>query len=513
MAHRRIILVVRDGWGYSEEKEGNAAYLADTPNDDRYMREYPWTTLKCTGNAVGIPEGTQGSSEPGHLTMGAGRVIWQPLEEINRAIEDVTFYEKKEFKDTIKYLRKTGGRLHLGGLLSDQGIHGTTEHLYALLEMARRNGLNDVFIHCFLDGRDVPEKSAKGFFTELNEVINAKGVGKVSSIVGRYYAMDRDNNWGRTEVAYELLTQGKGRYETDPFDALDHQYEDKPDLTDYYVEPITLTENGEPIATVNDGDAFILWNFRSDRARQITYALTQPNFKDFERRLLDIHYVCMSVYDRNLDLPVVFPQAQVTDNLGLTLSRKGLKQLRIAETEKYAHVTFFFNSQIEEPYLREERIMVPSPKVSSYAEMPEMSASAITDALIPKIEEEKYDFILVNYANGDLVGHSADLEAGIKAATEVDRCLGQVVDAGLIRGYTIIVTGDHGNIETMFYSDGSVNPSHGLNPVPFLLISDESDIRSVKLRENEGLSSVSPTILELMGVEKPKVMSSPSLIS
>ena len=513
MAHRRIILVVRDGWGYSEEKEGNAAYLADTPNDDRYMREYPWTTLKCTGNSVGIPEGTQGSSEPGHLTMGAGRVIWQPLEEINRAIEDVSFYEKKEFKDTIKYLRKTGGRLHLGGLLSDQGIHGTTEHLYALLEMARRNGLNDVFIHCFLDGRDVPEKSAKGFFTELNEVINAKGVGKIASIVGRYYAMDRDTNWGRTEVAYELLTQGKGRYETDPFDALDHQYEDKPDLTDYYVEPITLTENGKPIATVNDGDAFILWNFRSDRARQITYALTQPNFKDFERRLLDIHYVCMSVYDRNLDLPVVFPQAQVADNLGLTLSRKGLKQLRIAETEKYAHVTFFFNSQIEEPYPGEERIMVPSPKVSSYAEMPEMSASAITDALIPEIEEEKYDFILVNYANGDLVGHSADLEAGIKAATEVDRCLGQVVDAGLIRGYTIIVTGDHGNIETMFYSDGSVNPSHGLNPVPFLLISDESDIRSVKLRENEGLSSVSPTILELMGVEKPKVMSSPSLIS
>lgn len=513
MAHRRIILVVRDGWGYSEEKEGNAAYLADTPNDDRYMREYPWTTLKCIGNSVGIPEGTQGSSEPGHLTMGAGRVIWQPLEEINRAIEDVSFYEKKEFKDTIKYLRKTGGRLHLGGLLSDQGIHGTTEHLFALLEMARRNGLNDVFIHCFLDGRDVPEKSAKGFFTELNEVINAKGVGKIASIVGRYYAMDRDTNWGRTEVAYELLTQGKGRYETDPFDALDHHYEDKPDLTDYYVEPITLTENGEPIATVNDGDAFILWNFRSDRARQITYALTQPNFKDFERRLLDIHYVCMSVYDQNLDLPVVFPQAQVADNLGLTLSRKGLKQLRIAETEKYAHVTFFFNSQIQEPYPGEERIMVPSPKVSSYAEMPEMSASAITDALIPEIEEEKYDFILVNYANGDLVGHSADLEAGIKAATEVDRCLGQVVDAGLIRGYTIIVTGDHGNIETMFYPDGSVNPSHGLNPVPFLLISDESDIRSVKLRENEGLSSVSPTILELMGVEKPKVMSSPSLIS
>jgi len=369
-----------------------------------------------------------------------------------------------------------------------------------------------VFIHCFLDGRDVPERSAKGFLTGLNLVIKEKGVGKIASIVGRYYAMDRDTNWGRTEVAYDLLTKGKGRYEADPLDALDHQYEEKPDLTDYYIEPITLTENGEPIATVKDGDAFILWNFRSDRARQITYAMTQPDFKGFKRVHLDIHYVCMSVYDRNLDLSVVFPQAHVTDNLGVTLSRKGLRQLRIAETEKYAHVTFFFNSQVEEPYPGEERIMVPSPKVSSYAEMPEMSAQAITDALVREIEGENFDFILVNYANGDLVGHSADLEAGIKAVTVVDRCLGRVVDSGLSHGYTILVTGDHGNVEAMFYPDGSVNPSHGLNRVPFILISDKSDLNSVKLRENEGLSSVSPTILDLMGVEKPKVMTSQSLI-
>ena len=513
MAHRRVILVVRDGWGYSEAKEGNAAYLADTPNDDRYMKEYPWTTLKCTGNAVGVPEGTQGGSEPGHLTMGAGRVVWQPLEEIMRAIEDGSFYEKKEFKETIEYLKETGGSLHLGGLLSDQGIHGTTEHLYALLELARRNGIKDVFIHCFLDGRDVPERSAKRFFTELNEVIKEKGVGKITSIIGRYYAMDRDTNWGRTEVAYELLTQGKGRPETDPFDALDHQYGENPSLTDYYIEPITLTENGEPIPTLQDGDTFILWNFRSDRSRQITYALTQADFTGFERRRLDIRYVCISVYDKNLDLPVVFPQTHVTDNLGVTLSRQGLRQLRIAETEKYAHVTFFFNSQIEEPYPGEERIMVPSPKVSSYSEIPEMSAPAVTDALIPEIEGGKYDFVLVNYANGDLVGHSADIEAGIKAATVVDRCLGRVVDSGLRHGYIILVTGDHGNIEEMFYPDGSVNPSHGQNPVPFILISDKSDLSSVVLRENEGLSSVSPTILELMGVKKPKVMSSPSLIS
>jgi 2,3-bisphosphoglycerate-independent phosphoglycerate mutase len=513
MAHRRVILVVRDGWGYSEKKEGNAAYLADTPNNDRYMRKYPWTTLKCTGNAVGVPKGTQGGSEPGHLAMGAGRVVWQPFEVINRAIDDGSFFEKKEFMDTIEYLSETGGRLHLGGLLSDQGIHGTIKHLYAILELARRNGLNDVFIHCFLDGRDVPERSAKRFLSELYEVIKEKGVGKIASIVGRYYAMDRDTNWGRTEVAYDLLTQGKGRYETDPFDALDHQYEGKPGLTDYYVDPITLTENGKPIAIVKDGDAFILWNYRSDRARQITYALTRPDFTAFERGLLDVHYVCMSVYDQNLELPVVFPQAYVSDNLGITLSMNGLRQLRVAETEKYAHVTFFFNSQIEEPYLGEERILVPSPKVPSYAEMPDMSASSLTDALVREIEGENYDFILVNYANGDLVGHSADLEAGIIAATVVDRCLGRVVDTGLRHGYVILVTGDHGNIEEMLYPDGSVNPSHGLNLVPFILISDKSDLCSLKLRENEGLSSVSPTILEIMGVEKPKVMSSPSLIS
>ena len=512
MTHQRVILVVRDGWGYSEETEGNAVYLADTPNNDRYMRKHPWTTLKCTGNAVGVPEGTQGGSEPGHLTMGAGRVVWQPLEEINRAIGDESFYDKKEFKDIVEYLRETGGRLHLGGLLSDQGIHGTTEHLHALLELSRRNGLDNVFIHCFLDGRDVPERSAKIFITELHEAIKEIGVGKIASIVGRYYAMDRDTNWDRTEVAYKLLTKGKGRCETDPFVALAHQYEENPDLTDYYVEPIILTENGDPIATIRDGDAFVLWNFRSDRARQITYALTQLDFTGFERRLLDIRFVCMSVYDQNLDLPVAFPQAQVNENLGITLSRNGLRQLRIAETEKYAQVTFFFNSQIEEPDPGEDRIMVPSPKVPSYAEKPEMSAHAITDALVPEIEGEKYDFILVNYANGDLVGHSADLEAGIKAATVIDRCLGRVVETGLNHGYVILVTGDHGNVEAMFYPDGSVNPSHGLNPVPFIIISNKSDYKSVKLRENEGLSSVSPTILDILGVEKPIKMSSPSLI-
>jgi 2,3-bisphosphoglycerate-independent phosphoglycerate mutase len=326
--------------------------------------------------------------------------------------------------------------------------------------------------------------------------------------------MDRDTNWDRIEVAYNLLTLGEGALESDPFDALNKQYVADPDLSDYYVKPIAIMDDGEPVATVMDGDAFILWNFRSDRARQITYALTQQSFEGFEsRHIPNIHYVCMSVYDQNLDLPVAFPQAQVEDNLGVTLSRAGLRQLRIAETEKYAHVTFFFNSQIEEPCPGEDRILVPSPKVPSYEDKPEMSAREINEKLLPEIAKEEYDFILVNYANGDLVGHSANLDAGIKAAEVVDECLGKVVDEGLRHGYTVLVTGDHGNVESMFYPDGAVNPSHGFNVVPFIVISDKTCLLEVKLRENEGLSSISPTVLELLGVIKPINMASFSLFS
>jgi 2,3-bisphosphoglycerate-independent phosphoglycerate mutase len=326
--------------------------------------------------------------------------------------------------------------------------------------------------------------------------------------------MDRDTNWERTQKAYDLLTRGVGIKESIPFEALEHQYKADPDITDYYIEPIVLTrEDGSPVATVDDGDAFIFWNFRSDRARQITYALTQPGFSHFKRiKFPDIHFVCMSVYDQGLDLPVVFPQNSVTNNLGVTLSTHGLRQLRIAETEKYAHVTFFFNSQIETPYPGEDRILVPSPKVPSYEDQPEMSAYEITERLVPEINKQFYDFILVNYANGDLVGHSANLDAGIEAATVVDECLGRVVEAGLDSSYVIMVTGDHGNIETMFYPDGSPNPSHGVNPVPFILISNESMLRAVNLREGEGLSSIAPTILKLIGVEKPPEMTSEPLL-
>jgi 2,3-bisphosphoglycerate-independent phosphoglycerate mutase len=513
MVRRRVILVVRDGWGYSEEDKGNAVRQAHTPNDDRYMREYPWTLLKCTGNAVGLPEGAQGGSEPGHLTMGAGRIVWQPYEGINQSIMNGSFYSNPALLGAIENCRKNDGSLHLMGLLSDQGIHGAINHLYALLELAARQGLDRVYVHCFLDGRDVPERSAETFIRETLRQIAGKGVGRIASIVGRYYAMDRDTNWGRTERAYDLLTLGVGQEETDPVQAVRHAYA-RGAATDYYVEPMVLTDGGKPIALIGDGDSVVFWNFRSDRARQITYALTQPDFKGFERKTFPrIHFVCMSGYDKHLALPVAFPQLPVTNNLGQVLGRNQLRQLRIAETEKYAHVTFFFNSQVEDPNPGEDRILVPSPKVPSYEEKPEMSAPEINVKLLPEIVSGKYDFILVNYANGDLVGHSANMAAGIRACETVDRCVGEVVENGLAARYTVLITGDHGNIETMLYPNGEPNPSHGFNPVPFILVSGEPELKRIKLSGGLGLSSIAPTILLLMGIEKPHEMTAKPIIA
>jgi len=508
MVTRRVILIVRDGWGYSEETKGNAIRLANVPNDTRYMREYPWTLLKCTGNSVGLPEGTQGGSEPGHLTMGAGRIIWQPFEEINQAIYNGSFYYNSALISAVKNCKEKGSALHLMGLLSDQGIHGSTFHLYSLLELAKSNKIEKVYIHCFLDGRDVPERSAKNFIEETLRQIKEKGVGRIASMIGRYYAMDRDTNWDRTLKAYDLLTQGEGWRDENPRDAIENAYK-RGDPTDYYVQPIVIVDDEKPVAEIEDEDSVVFWNFRSDRARQITYALTQNCFDSFARKKFPrVHFICMSGYDNHLTLPVAFPQHTVKNNLAQVLAASGLKQLRIAETEKYAHVTFFFNSQIEDPVPGEDRILIPSLKVASYEEKPEMRATEITEKLVPEIMTGVYDFLLVNYANGDLVGHSANLKAGVKACEVVDECVGRVVEAGLTKGYSILVTGDHGNIETMFYPNGDPNPSHGTNPVPFILINPEKR----KLKEGLGLSSVAPTILTLMGISNPSEMTEESLI-
>lgn len=510
---RKVILVIRDGWGHSEAGNGNAVTAADTPNNDRYMKDYPWTLLGASGNAVGLPEGTQGGSEPGHITIGAGAVIWQPLEDINRKILDGSFFNNDALLCAMENCREHNSKLHLMGLFSDQGVHGTLAHLYTLLELAKRNNIESVFVHCFLDGRDVPERSAKKFLEETLEKMKEIGVGRIASLVGRYYAMDRDTNWDRTQKAYDLLTLGEGVKEKDPLVAMDNYYGRSAE-SDYYAEPIVLVDGGDkPVAMIDDDDSVIFWNFRSDRTRQMTYALTQDDFDEFKRRKYPrVTFICMSEYDKSLTLPVAFPQLNVEKNLGKILSKNNLKQLRIAETEKYAHVTFFFNSQVEQPEPGEDRIMVPSPKVPSYAEKPEMSAYEVTEKLLLQIESQTYDFIAVNFANGDLVGHSANLEAGIKACEAVDECLGSVVKAGLNKDYVVLVTGDHGNVEVMFYPNGQPCPAHGTNPVPFILMSNDEELRRVKLRRGGGLSDIAPTILELMGIDKPEEMTGKSLI-
>ncbi|MBS3097817.1 2,3-bisphosphoglycerate-independent phosphoglycerate mutase [Candidatus Woesearchaeota archaeon] len=520
---KKVILIIRDGWGYSKHIKGNAVRNAKIPNNDFYEKHYPWTILKCSGNAVGLPEGTQGGSEPGHLTIGAGRVVLQPYELINKHIGDGTFYKNKAFLKAIKNCKKHNSHLHLMGLFSDQGVHGTTEHLYHLLKLAKKHNLKDVFVHCFLDGRDVPEKSADVFILDFLHRSKQIGVGKIGSMVGRYYAMDRDNNWDRTKMAYKLLVEGVGFKEKDPIKALKHAYkrgeESKNegragDTTDYYVRPIIIVNDDyHHFSEIKDNDSVIFWNFRSDRTRQLTAALTQKKFDKIHRgHRPKTFFVCMSEYDKNFKLPVAFPQQKVSNNLGEVIAKHNLKQLRIAETEKYAHVTFFLNSQIEKPNNGEDRLMVHSPKVPSYDLKPEMNAFGITEKLLPEIEKNKYGLIVVNFANGDLVGHSGNLKAGIKACEAVDNCVGKIVDSGLKKGYVSLITGDHGNVEIMFYPNGEVCPAHGTNPVPFFVISKDKKLQKTKLRKGNGLSDVAPTILDIMGIKKPKEMTGKSLI-
>jgi 2,3-bisphosphoglycerate-independent phosphoglycerate mutase len=512
LVKNKVILIVRDGWGYSEETDGNAVNYAYTPNNDRYLKTYSWTLLKCTGEAVGLPKGLQGSSEPGHLTIGAGRIIPQLLIEINHSIKDGSFYKNQVFLDTIENCKKNCSKLHLMGIHSAEGIHGTINHLYALLELAKREEFHDVYVHCFLDGVDSPQRSAERFFRRTQDQINQRGVGRIASLIGRFYAMDRDNNWDRIQKAYNLIAFGDGRKESEVFQAISNAY--RRGETDYHIEPIIMVdENEEPIAKLNQGDSVIFWNFRSERARQLTHAFTQKGLDESDRQNTSpTTFVCMSVYDSDLNLPIAFPRQEIQNSLGQVLSENDLSQLRIAEEEMRAHITYFFSGYREDPYQGEERIIVPSLTTSSFDEKPEMSAYKITEQLLLKMREKRHDFILVNYANSDFVGHSGNLQAGIKACEVVDKNVGQVVEAGLEEGYIILITADHGNIETMFYSNGRPNPSHGRNPVPLILISDEPDLKRVKLRSGLGLSSIAPTILSLIGIDRPPDMTATNII-
>ncbi len=505
----KVLLIIRDGWGYSKEKRGNAVMAAKTPNDDSYSKKYPTCIIKCTGNDVGNPEGVQGGSEVGHLTIGAGRIVWQPYEMINRSIKDKSFFRNKALLDAIENCRKHNSDLHISGLFSDQGVHADLRHMFSLLELAKKRKLTRVFIHLCLDGRDVPERSALEFVGQLNRKIKQLGIGKVASVAGRYYGMDRDRNWSRTMRFYQMLAEGKGLRAESAENAIKQAYE-RGDKTDYYVQPAVIIEKGRPVALLKDNDSFIWYNFRSDRSRQITAMINSlPYCPERPQKTVRLHYVCFCSYDDSWKLPVAFPQQKVRRNLGSVIASGGLKQLRIAETEKYAHVTFFFNGQTESLESGEKRILVESPKVPSYDRKPEMSAHELTEKLMPEIG--RHDFILLNYANPDLVGHSGVFSAAVKACEVVDECAGRVIEKALEKGYTVLLMADHGNADHMLYDDGSPDPSHGFNPVRLTLISRKENIKSAKLRDG-GMKDVAPTVLDVMGLKQPKEMTGKSLI-
>ncbi|MFA6184659.1 MAG: 2,3-bisphosphoglycerate-independent phosphoglycerate mutase [Candidatus Shapirobacteria bacterium] len=500
MQNKKVILIIRDGWGYSTDSYGNAIMAAKVPNNDKYLREYPSALLKCSGKDVGNPEGSQGGSEVGHLTMGAGRIVWQPQEIINDAIFDGGFFKNPALLKAIENCKKNNSTLHLSGLLSDAGVHSDVNHLYALLKLAKDNGLEKVYIHLVLDGRDVPEKSAKIYVEQLNEKIKEIGVGKIADAVGRYYAMDRDTNWERTKEAADLWTKGEGYEAMDAIEAINLAYE-RGDETDYYIQPTIINKNG----LLKSGDSFIWFNFRTDRSRQITAMITRQTLCPTELQSnLDLVWVCMGTYDKSWDLPVAFLLENVKNNLGEILSKNDKKQIRIAETEKYAHVTFFFDSQQETAFKGEDRIMVPSSKVLSYDLQPEMSAPQVTEKVLEAIGN--YDFILINFANADLVGHSGKFEAIKKACEVVDEEVGKIVDKGIENDYVVIVGADHGNAENKLYKNGEVDVSHGFNPVKFSFIGIEGRVK------DGGLQDVAPTILEIMGIEKPVEMTGESLL-
>ncbi len=503
MSHK-VLLIVLDGVGEYRDYPGNAVTQAVMPFFDSLYANYPWTLLKASGNAVGVPEGVQGASEPGHLIMGAGRVVFQPLEEINQAIQHGRFENNPVYQQTFDFIKKHDSTLHLIGMISDGGVHSHIDHLLALLQAAKNAGIQKVLVHGITDGRDVPEQSAAPYIEQILETMNRLGTGRLATLIGRYYAMDRDTNFDRTRKAYDLYTQGAGSFYESPFRALEEFYAapSKDPVTDYYLPPTRLIED----STIREGDGVIFFNFRSDRARQLSSCFSPEDFTHFERQKELIHgsifFACTGPYSDTL--PVAFPPQEVKNNLGSWLSGLGKKQIRIAETEKYAHVTYFFNSQIEAPEVGEDRVMVPSPKVASYAEAPQMNAQGVADSTVEALKSGTYDFILVNFANGDLVGHSGVYTAAKLAMETIDGAVKQTITAALENGYAVIMTADHGNAEYMTNPDGSQNPSHTLNLVRCVIATPEKT--SMKLKEGQGLSSIAPTVLQLMELPIPPEM-------
>ncbi len=508
MPQQKVILVIMDGWGLGKVKSSDAIQNAHTPFVNSLYKKYPNTTLTTCGEAVGLPEGQMGNSEVGHLNIGAGRVVYQELQRINVAIREGLFAQNLQLLASINYALQNNKPLHLMGLVSDGGVHSHINHLKAILDVCKKKGLQQVFIHAFTDGRDCDPKSGLEFVKELQKHID-KTTGTIASVCGRYYAMDRDNRWERVKLAYDALVNGTGEKANDAVAAIEHSY--SVNITDEFINPtIIINANGEPVATIKNGDAVLCFNFRTDRCREITKALTQADFPNYNMHKLSLYYTTMAEYDATFqDVHVIFETDNLKNTLGAVIEQHGLKQIRIAETEKYPHVTFFFSGGRETPYEGEQRIVVASPKVATYDLKPEMSALEITDAIVTGINKEEADFICLNYANADMVGHTGFWQAVIKAVETVDHCVERVVTAALEKNYTVFLTADHGNADYMINEDGSPNTAHTLNPVPFFIIDNNWKGPVKKGR----LGDLAPTMLTMMKLPVPLEMTGDILIT
>lgn len=511
MDKKPLLLMILDGWGNRDDCTDNAISRAHPVNFLALSKKYPHTELKCSGLDVGLPDGLMGNSEVGHLNMGAGRIVYQEITRISQSIAEESFFSVKELVDAVAKARHHGGAVHLMGLVSEGGVHSTMEHIYALLELCRREGHSKVYVHAFLDGRDVAPKSALIFIQQLEDKMKAIGLGRIATLQGRFYAMDRDNRWDRIERGYNAMVLGIGVKAPNTQAAIEQSYEMR--VTDEFVEPAVIVDQaGQPLATVNDGDSVIFFNFRADRARQISRAFVDKEMDHFNRAFWpQVNYVCMTQYDASIDAPVAFKPQNLDNTLGEILAANGLKQLRIAETEKYAHVTFFFNGGVEEPNPGEDRVLIPSPKVATYNLKPEMSAFEVTERVIEEIKRSYYDVIIMNYANPDMVGHTGILEAAIQAVQTVDKCLREVVEAVLQQGGSLIITADHGNCERMVDPvSGAPFTAHTTDKVPFILVNPEYS--QCRLRDDGALCDIAPTLLDILKIPAPPEMTGQSLI-
>jgi 2,3-bisphosphoglycerate-independent phosphoglycerate mutase len=505
--NKKVILMILDGWGKSPDPRVSAVDHAKTPFIDCLYTQYPNAQLRTDGLNVGLPEGQMGNSEVGHMNLGAGRIIYQDLAKINLAVKNQTFKDEKTLVEAFTFAKNNNRKVHFLGLLSNGGVHSHITHLKGLIDVAEDFGLENVFIHAFTDGRDVDPKSGIGFIADLETFLSTKKA-KLASVIGRYYAMDRDKRWERVKLAYDLLVNGMGTRSKNVLETMQKSYDNS--ITDEFIDPIVMTDDhNNPIATIEEGDVVLFFNFRTDRGRQLTEVLTQCDMHEFNmHKLINLYYVTMTNYDDSFNgMHVVYDKDNITETLGEVLEKNGKQQIRIAETEKYPHVTFFFSGGREAKFTGENRILCPSPKVATYDLQPEMSAFDLTNALVPELEKENVDFVCLNFANGDMVGHTGVMEAAIKACEAVDKCVEKVITTALAHNYTTIVIADHGNCETMINPDGSPNTAHTTNPVPIILV--DKELKSIN---NGVLADIAPTILELMGVKKPDAMTSHSLL-